>query len=386
MTWLLAAPWLFILAVIAYRYANRRPHLREYAPAATGPALSVIIPARNEALNIEGCVRSILRAPYQPLEVLVADDRSTDETAAIVERLAQAPEARSRLRLIRGAEVPPGWFGKQWAMIQAYRQARGQLLLFTDADTHHEPELIPRAVAALQTEHAHLVSVIPRQEMKTFWERLIQPQVFLALQSRVGDLRNVNRTRLEWQAIANGQFILTTRETYERVGTHDAVRNTVAEDLALAQTYVRHGLDLFLAHATDFMSTRMYRSLHEIVVGWSKNLALGAPLVMPPIRPLRRAIPYLIWLPSLFWVAPPLWWAFGPQWTEAAMAATALSLITWIVVYANEHAPLLYALLYPFGALMTAYIMIRSAARGARKVEWKARLYRGSGTHLQPGG
>jgi len=378
-TWILAAPWILVLMVITYRYARRRPHLRDYSPAPSGPLVSVIVPARNEALNIEACARSILAGAYERLEVIVVDDRSTDGTGDIVQRLARSPEARDRLLLVHGAELLPGWFGKQWALVQGYRVARGDLLLFADADTHHEPELIPRAVAALHAEAADLLSVVPRQEMETFWERLIQPQVFLALQARVGDLRHVNRTRIEWNAIANGQFILTTRAAYEAVGTHAAVKNIVTEDVALAQAYVRAGKDIFLAHAPAYMSTRMYRSLAEIIGGWSKNLALGAPLTMPPIPIVRRALPYLMWLPALFWVLPPIGWAVW-GW-DFAMIATLVSFVIWLEVYHEERAPLWYALLYPFGAAMVAYIMIRSAWRGARKVEWRGRLYRGSGSH-----
>lgn len=383
MSWLFAAPWILVLALITYRYARRRPHLRDYRPAETGPLVSVIIPARNEAPNIEPCVRSILAARYEPLEVIVVDDRSTDGTGDIVERLARSAEARGRLRLVRGPELPPGWFGKQWAMVQGYRASEGALLLFADADTHHEPDLIGRAVAALFTEGADLLSVVPRQEMGTFWERLIQPQVFLALQARVGNLRRVNRTRVVWDAIANGQFILVTRTAYEAVGTHEAVKDTVADDVALAQACVRHERDIFLAHAPEFMSTRMYRSLHDIIGGWSKNLALGAPMMTPPIPVVRRAVPYLIWLPSLFWVLPPVVWAVLG--VDAAMIATLVSLVTWIEVYRQERAPIGYALLYPMGAVLVAYIMIRSAWRGARKVEWRGRLYRGGGNNPRVG-
>lgn len=383
MSWLFAAPWILVLALITYRYARRRPHLRDYRPAETGPLVSVIIPARNEAPNIEPCVRSILAARYEPLEVIVVDDRSTDGTGDIVERLARSAEARGRLRLVRGPELPPGWFGKQWAMVQGYRVSEGALLLFADADTHHEPDLIGRAVAALFTEGADLLSVVPRQEMGTFWERLIQPQVFLALQARVGNLRRVNRTRVVWDAIANGQFILVTRTAYEAVGTHEAVKDTVADDVALAQACVRHERDIFLAHAPEFMSTRMYRSLHDIIGGWSKNLALGAPMMTPPIPVVRRAVPYLIWLPSLFWVLPPVVWAVLG--VDAAMIATLVSLVTWIEVYRQERAPIGYALLYPMGAVLVAYIMIRSAWRGARKVEWRGRLYRGGGNNPRVG-
>ncbi len=368
--WLLASPWILALLVILYRYATRRPQLRDYPPAASGPLISVIIPARNEARNIERCVRSMLAATYPAIEVIVVDDRSTDGTGDLVEGLG--------VRLVRGAELPAGWFGKQWALVQGYRVARGELLLFADADTRHEPELIARAVTARATERADLFSVIPRQEMVTFWERLIQPHVFVALAARVSDLRRLNRTRIEWNAIANGQFILVTRASYEAAGTHEAVKTFVADDLMLAQTYVRHGLDIFLAHATTYMTTRMYGSLREILEGWTKNLALGAPLMAPPVPWLRALLPYFMWMPALLWLGPPLAWA-TLGWNFAAIATVA-SLMTWIGICAGERAPLRYALLYPLGAVMVAYIMIRSAWRGS-KVEWRGRTYRGSGSH-----
>ncbi len=371
--WAIAAAYLAVFLLVTRRYATRRPRLRDYTPATSGPLVSVIIPARNEAHNIERCARSILAARYEALEVIVVDDRSSDGTAEIVGRLARTPEARGRLVLVRGAELEPGWFGKQWALVQGYRVAQGELLLFADADTRHGAELIGRAVAALDREHVDLVSLVPRQEMVTFWERLIQPHVMLALQARVGDLRRVNRTRIEWEAIANGQFILVTRASYQAVGTHEAVRGSVVDDLSLAQAYVRHGRDIFLTHAPEDMSVRMYRSLGEIVEGWSKNLALGAPLMAPPIRLLRGLLPWLMWLPVFVWVGPPVVWAVaGGGW---ALAATLVSLALWLQIYWRERAPLAYALVYPLGAMIVAYIMIRSAWRGAGRVEWKGRVY-----------
>ena len=367
MSWPLAAPWIAVLLVIFVRYATRRPRLRQYEPLRAGPLVSVIIPARNEARNIERCVRSVLATEYTPIEVIVVDDRSTDGTAELVE-----PATGGRLRLVRGAELPPGWFGKQWAIVQGYRVSQGALLLFADADTRHEPELIPRAVRGLQAERADLFSVLPHQEMRTFWERLIQPHIFLALEAGVGDLRLVNRTRTEWRAIANGQFILTTRAAYESVGTHEAVKDTVADDLRLAQVYARAGKDIFLAYATEFMATRMYASLREILAGWTKNLATGVPLMVPPIRLVRTLLPYLMWLPALFWIAPPLVWLVTGR--PAAAIATLVSFITWIVIYRIQRAPVSYAALYPLGAAAVAFIMLRSAWRG-RRIEWRGRIY-----------
>lgn len=371
MSWLLAAPWFLALLLILSRYATRRPRLRDYDPVSTGPLVSVIIPARNEARNIERCVRSVLAARYAPVELIVVDDRSTDGTAEIVER---ATAGGGRLRLVRGSDPPPGWFGKQWAIVQGYRVAQGELLLFTDADTRHEPELLPRAVRGLQTERADLFSVMPCQEMKSFWERLIQPHVFVALETRISNLDRVNRTRVEWNAIANGQFILTHRSAYECVGTHEAVKDTVVDDVMLAQAYVRAGKDIFLLHAQEFMATRMYGSLREILAGWTKNLAAGVPLMAPPLPLLRTLLPYLMWMPALFWIAPPVAWLLTGA--HAAAIATLVSLATWVVVYAAERAPVWYAPLYPLGAGVVAFIMLRSAVRGKRHVEWRGRVYR----------
>lgn len=377
MIWLVPLLYLTFLALVALRYAHRTPHLRQYTPRASGGLVTIIIPARNEAPNIEACVRSILESGYEPIEVIVVDDNSSDDTAAIVERLMGTTEPRGRLRLVRGTDLPAGWFGKPWALVQGFREARGALLLFADADTRHSRELLPRAAAALEAERVDFLTVLPRQEMGTFWERLVQPHIFMALASRVGGLERINRTRVEWDAIANGQFILTTRASYEAVGTHAAVHDRVAEDMALAQAYVRSGRDIFLVHAPEYMTTRMYRNLGGIIEGWSKNLARGVPFMLPPIPWLRRAAPFLMWLPSLAWVAPPvLWVLYGGNW---ALATIGISLATWVLVYRAERAPARYALLYPLGATMVAFIMLRSMWRGGRKIEWRGRLY--SETH-----
>ena len=373
MTWWIPAAYALVLALLIRRYVARRPRLAEYPPLARGPLVSVIVPARDEAANIEACMRSILASAYGPFELVVVDDRSSDGTAQIVERVAGEVSAGGRVRLVQGRELPDGWFGKQWAMVQGYRVARGELLVFTDADTRHHPELLGRAVHALESERVALVTVLSRQEMVTFWERLVQPHVLFVLAARVGDVRRVNRTRVEWDAIANGQFILTPRAAYETAGTHEAVKHSVVDDMALAQAYVRHHLDIFLTYGEEYMSTRMYSSLAGILEGWTKNLATGVPLAFPPWPGLRRAAPYLMWLPALLWIMPPVLWAlFG--WTWAA-ATTVIALVLWLAVYRVAGAPLRYAPLYPIGAAMVAFIMMRSALRGGRRVEWRGRTY-----------
>jgi chlorobactene glucosyltransferase len=371
-----ALPWVLPFASLI-RLASNRPNLSDVAPA-TGPVVSVIVPARNEAATIETVIRSVLDSTYRALELVVVDDRSTDDTAGIVQRIARED---GRVRLVRGAPLPEGWYGKPWACLQGYRAARGTLLLFTDADTRHQPELLGRAVAALQRERAELLTVAPRQLSVTFWERLVMPQIWLLLALRYHPVR-VNRARNERDVIANGQFILVPRESYQAVGTHEAVRHEVAEDLALAQAFHRADRRIHFVFADRLMETRMYQGLRQLVEGWSKNMYLGGRRSFPREPALRALVPVMLVTPFLFWLLPLM--ALGltggvGQWGNAAWAATAVSAVFWMVVSAAMRIPVIYGLGYPLGAAVALFIAVRSIRRGARRVEWRGRVYGGVG-------
>jgi chlorobactene glucosyltransferase len=363
-----ALPWLAPFFAIP-RLARLSPDLAD-ARRASGRMVSVIIPARNEAHIIETVVRSVLASDYAPFEVLVVDDRSTDDTAAIVRRIA-AEDAR--LRLVAGSELPAGWFGKPWACAQGYRAARGELLLFTDADTRHAPELLSRAVGALEDLRADMLSVIAHQRCVTFWERIVMPQIWLLLGLRYPP-EKVNRATKPSQVVANGQFILATRAAYEQLGTHAAVRHEVAEDLALAQATVRAGRRLVLAHAGRYIETRMYHGLSHLIEGWSKNMYLGARRSFPD-EPLRRAlVPLALTAPLLFWLLP-LGLLAAPGYRAAGVAATVLAALFWALISFGMQIGAAYGLAFPLGAATALAIAIRSIARGSRGVEWKGRKY-----------
>ena len=145
------------------------------------PLVSVVIPARNESHNIERCVRSVLTSDYPRLEVIVVDDGSTDGTGEIARRSAGTD---SRVRVIETGALPAGWFGKQWACETGARHSHGEIILFTDADTVHSSDLVTRSVNAMLRRSADLFSVLGRQELGSFWERMIQPQVFSSMSVR----------------------------------------------------------------------------------------------------------------------------------------------------------------------------------------------------------
>ena len=378
--WLAALPWIVIPIVILWRGSRSRTldEVPDESPA-DAPLVSVIVPARNEARNIAACARSILSTTYPSIELIVVDDRSEDETGAIARSVAREDE---RLRVLDAPPLPEGWFGKQWACATGARQARGTILLFTDADTRHAPDLLPRAMRVMRARGADLVSVMGRQELGTFWERVIQPQVFTILLARYGGTERVNESRSAVHKIANGQFLATTREAYDAVGGHESVRDNVAEDLALAQRYFAAGKRTVLVIGLEQLSTRMYESFGEIVRGWMKNVFAGGRHAAPGGRLGRLFTPVGLLVAPMFILAPAialiaaLLGVGPPGLLTASLVAVAAELGFWAIVYRgfSRMSPL-WALTFPLGASVLLYIFVRALARGSR-VEWKGREYR----------
>lgn len=375
---LLSLPWIVmsVYLVLVVRHPVGLPDAggREPAP---GVLVSVIVPARNEEANILRCVASLCASEHPSFEVIVVDDRSEDRTAEIVEGLD--PGNASRVRLIRGAPLPEGWFGKPWACFQGAREARGNILLFTDADTIHSPDLLARAVRGSKNDHADLYTLIGGQVMGSFWEQLLQPQFFLLLAARYPGV-GTPRKRRHWRhAIANGQYLLFSREAYEGSGGHEVVAGEVVEDLRLAQNLVRGGWKVVIRGA-EGLRTRMYSSLGGLVEGWSKNVATAAlqttpRWLLPVVMPASMAVGVTLWL------LPPtvLVWALlaGVVGTPLAWAGitTSLCVGVWVRASALMKGNPLFGFIYPLGSILALYIFLKSWWRGS-SIEWKGRKYR----------
>jgi len=375
---LVASPWIVGPLATIWRVRQSRELGDESADVSSdAPLVSVIVPARDERRNIDSCVRSILAGHYTNIEVVVVDDRSSDGTADVVRALIRED---ARLTLIENPPLPEGWFGKPWACATGSRSARGDVLCFTDADARHGADLVARCVNAMGVRDLDMMSVAGRQELGTFWERIVQPHVFWMLATRYGGTETVNRSRRAEDKIANGQCIFVTRAAYDSIGGHGAVHDRVAEDVALAQRLFAAGKRTELIFGHDELTTRMYTSLGEIMDGWRKNVFAGGREAMPWGRFGQMIFPALLLLPAVLTLLPLL--AFGgsvavgaPQWLLlATLIALAAQVATWAAVYRWMGAPVWYALLFPLGSAVFAIIAIQAIARGSR-VEWKGRGY-----------
>ena len=374
----LALPWVALPVATIFRARNSRSLADEAHDVQTGaPTVSVVIPARNEEHNIERCVRSVLASSYPTLDVVVVEDHSTDGTAAILARIG-AEDAR--LRVITPDPLPAGWFGKQWACTAGANASTGEIIAFFDADTQQTPDLIVRAVNAMTSRDAELLTVAGDQELGSFWERVIQPQVFAVMLMRYGGTETVNASRRASDKIANGQCIFVRRSAYAETNGHAAVKHKVAEDLAMAQHYFRTGRRSFLVLGLDQLSTRMYTSLGALIGGWGKNLYAGGRDSVPGGAIGRSLAPFLLCSPWIGALAPitVLALSIAGLLGHAALVwsaiATGATLLWWLGIYVLLGLSPLYALLYPVGAAMMLYISLGAIARGSR-VRWKDREY-----------
>jgi len=375
-----STPWI-IPPLVTYIRLRHSRSLDEYSdvPPDNPRLVTVIVPARNEAHNIMGCVASILSTNYPRLELVVVDDSSTDGTADIARDAARGDP---RVRIVRNPALPTGWFGKQWACATGARIAHGEILQFTDADTVHAPDLVTRSINAMQDTSADLFSVAGRQELGGFWEKVVQPQMFTVLSMRYGGTESVTQSTRISNKIANGQCIFVRKASYDAIGGHGSVRASVAEDLLLAQRFFAARKGVVLMIGVKQLSTRMYASLADIITGWRKNVFAGGLDAVPFGKVGRSLFPLALLLPPLLELLPAV--ALVLSMSGVATASDTLrlwaiiscvaTLLWWIVVYLTIDENPLYSFAYPLGALVLLYIFVSAVIRG-RRVTWKGRTY-----------
>ncbi len=241
---------------------------------ATLPSLSIVVPARDEARSIAPCVRSLLAQRGVDAEVIVVDDRSSDETPIILARLQREFPA---LQVVSGQTLPDGWVGKPWACAQGARRASGEWLLFTDADSRHEAYASASSLAFARAKGADALSIMTGQDLGSLAERAILPAILQMIVFASGTLAEINDPQRPDRALANGQYLLVSRAAYDALGGHAALRDEIVEDIEFARRLKRDGrFRLLVAEATRLVHVRMDRSFAEIWNGFTKNVYMGA--------------------------------------------------------------------------------------------------------------
>jgi len=254
----------------------RRLRVPPLTPAEVTEPVSVLLPVRDEAHQVEACLRSLLAATgLASLEILVLDDGSSDGTAAVVRRVAGADP---RLRLLAGAPPPAGWLGKPFACHRLATAATGSIYVFIDADVVLEPEAVVRTVALLRDAGLDLVCPYPRQVTGSVTERLVQPLLQWSWLTFL-PLRLAERSARPSLAAANGQLLAVDAAAYRRAGGHAAVRAEVLEDIALVRRLKAAGGRGGVADGTGLARCRMYAGWPELRDGYGKSLwaAFGSP-------------------------------------------------------------------------------------------------------------
>lgn len=345
------------------------------------PLVSIIVPMRNEEKNARRCIESLISQCYPNLEIIAVDDRSRDNTLNILKELASR---YNDLRVIEGNPVPKGWVGKNYALWQGVKQSKGDWLLFIDADTVSEPYMLTSVMRYVDENNIDMLSISPFQILETFWERVIQPVVLSSIYytfpyGRVNDPRSKI-------AAANGQFILIRRSVYEAIGGHPAVKNSIVEDVALANLVKGLGYRLHFVKGRRLIKTRMYTNFSEIWEGWTKNLffELG--------RKWSQVIFSLFILLACGFIAPVLFtWSFvnvlflGSRTLHSLLILAESAFLLALIIYNSWWQalklfaiPRYYSFTVPMGILIYIALIVSSTYKvvSGKGVIWKARVYR----------
>lgn len=374
----LIAPPLLVILFTALLNAVTFPRLRKLTSSPTPhgrgretPYVSILIPARNEADVIAYTVKSLLAQSYPAFEIILLDDNSTDGTGAIAWAAAGSD---GRLQVINGQPLLPGWLGKNWACQQLANAARGEILIFADADVKWNAGALPALIRHLTRTKADLLTVWSTQTTITWGERLVVPLIALVILGYLPAFL-VHWTRVPAFAAANGQCLAFRRKAYERVGGHIGTRDQIVEDIVFARRIKAAGLRLRMADGAGLITCRMYRDWRGVRDGFAKNIIAGYG---------GKAI-YLLLATAFHWLiflAPPLWLLFGwllsadPLYPLAPFALTLTGLLIRGITALATRQRVGDAIFMPLSALLMTRIAAQALYWQMRYggVLWKGRV------------
>jgi len=322
---------------------------------ANGPLISVCVPARNEAGNLDPCVRSLLAQQGVQLEVLVYDDQSDDETPRILHRLVTED---SRVRRVPTVALPEGWNGKQWGCDRMGRAARGEWLLFTDADVRFEAQCLVRTLAEAKRSAAACVSTFPRQVTGSLGEALLVPLIHFVLLSYL-PIGRMRATLDPATSAGCGQFLFVQRDAWLAIGGHGAFPGSMHDGIKLPRALRRGGFRTDLFDGTELVRCRMYQGMSAVWRGFTKNAyeGLGSPVLLVLFTLLHligHVVPWVVVLWAVVNGATPWQWIL-------ALAAISAALLERALLARRFKQSWLSVLLHPVGMTLMTLVQWWSA-------------------------
>jgi glycosyltransferase involved in cell wall biosynthesis len=329
--------------------------LKDVRPAQTGPSLSIIAGARNEARGIEAAVASLLRLDYPALEIVIVNDRSTDDTGAILDRLSKVVSGvsrtvRPRLTIVDIKELPDGWLGKNYALQVGSDAATGDLLLFTDADIVFEASTLRRAVTLVEEQRIDHLAVIPDIVVPGIALNAFVAAfgVFFSMYARPWKVRDPRSSA----HIGVGAFNMIRSEVYRAIGGHRAIAMRPDDDIKLGKIVKKHGFRQDVAIGRGLITVEWYASLGELIDGLMKNAFAGVDYSLWKVAGSSAAL-------FLMNVWPVLAVVFTSGMTRALNAASVLLIV--LIFWTVNGTRVAYVLAFPAAAVLFIYIMWRSA-------------------------
>jgi len=334
-----------------------------------GPLVSILIPARNEERHIERCLNSLRNQMYKNYEILVLNDNSTDNTLDILNRIAAED---SRVRVFNGKPLPDDWYGKPFALHQLTQEARGEILVFTDADTVHTPTSIAWGVTNLLGLKADLVSGYIGQIFLTFGEIMTVPLMFFLTGFAIPLFLN-RFVKVPWFSAAIGQFIVVKRKVFDAIGGCETFKKKTSEDIYMCRYIKSRGYSTRFLNVTEHVQCRMYKGYHAAVEGIGKNIFdfLGKSSLL--VSFLLVAVFFFLFFPFplLFFCI-----AHSSPWTLHIFAVVALYTLTWVFMFLGQRLNWWYGFLWPLFFLNLIYMAAWSWFRtiSGRGFLWKDRV------------
>ena len=349
------------------------------------PMVSVILPARNEERYIKRCLDSLAAQGYPNYEIVAIDDSSDDSTLSIIRKCAK--EHPGLIIPVSARAKPDGWMGKNWACMEGFRRARGELLLFTDADTRHSPGMIEIAARYMKDRRLDVVTVMPRMLAPDFWIKSALPMISVFLHTRFSALK-VNDPKSK-TGYFFGSFFLIKRETYQSVGMHESVRGELIEDGALGRKTKEAGHRM-----------QMVRGEHLVDAVWARDLGSlwnALKRLMIPLRVqngfataagISVAVAFLLFVPFLSLGATAAYalssWPGSPDYAPVIAASVSLlaSALVWAGAVLESRTGLgigfPYGLLAPLGGLVVTLGFFAGLTGSNPSLVWRGRTYSAS--------